>query len=626
MFFNRLYSLRKCRHILKQYYALFLKKGQKLPQAKHHQFEKTLKELDQAILNKNRENANDLVKKLEKFDGQELKKSSLEYSIELIFALLFALVVAIVVRQVWFELYEIPTGSMRPTFMEKDRLTVSKTTFGINVPLMTQHFYFDPKLVERTGVLIFSGDNIPLEDNMGNYFWIFPAYKRYIKRLIGKPGDSIYFYGGLLYGVDKEGKAIPELIDSPWMKRLDHVPMLQFEGEITNPNPSTLIFSQMHNPVGRIVANVFGELKGEVFNGFDWVKDKPNPEPHRAIQTYSDIYGMGNYALARLLTKDQLLNTPGLDANQLEKGVLYLELSHHPSLTYPAPLFYSTTQGVIPMLDPLKTVIPLQQRHLDALMDHLYTSRFIVKEGRAKLYDPSNFPFQPSNPSFPKVPDGTYEFYYGKLSRINWGGIRSEASKDNPLYSRDPENIQKLFNLGIQMINSYQPNPANPNQFPQRYAYFRNGDLYLMGAPIILKGDTTLTAFLEREEKRKENAPEKEPYTPFKDYGPPLNQDGSYNADMIRIFGVTVPEKHYLVLGDNYARSADSRVFGFVPETNIEGAPSLIIWPPAAIGPPAQKPYPFMNFPRAFIWGIAILAFLIWFFIHRRNMKRPLIK
>jgi len=42
-----------------------------------------------------------------------------------------------------------------------------------------------------------------------------------------------------------------------------------------------------------------------------------------------------------------------------------------------------------------------------------------------------------------------------------------------------------------------------------------------------------------------------------------------------------IPEKEYLMLGDNGPSSADSRIWGFVPEENIIGRASFIWWPPS---------------------------------------------
>jgi signal peptidase I len=40
-----------------------------------------------------------------------------------------------------------------------------------------------------------------------------------------------------------------------------------------------------------------------------------------------------------------------------------------------------------------------------------------------------------------------------------------------------------------------------------------------------------------------------------------------------------VPEEHYFMMGDNSARSSDSRYWGPVPRKNIVGIASFIFWP-----------------------------------------------
>lgn len=622
---ERPYSLRKSRHVLKWVYGWYKKNSQKLSPTQLATIESEMAALDQALLQQQRPEADERARRLEQFAKEHCKKSVFDYATELFFALIFALAIASVIRAMWFEPYEIPTGSMRPTFKEQDHLTVTKTAFGINIPFKTEHFYFDPNLVQRTSILIFSGDGLPLRDTDTTFLGIFPYKKRYIKRAIGKPGDVFYFYGGQLYGINKEGHDIKELRDTPWMQALEYIPFLSFEGDISAGGSNRILFNHFHRPFGRLAIRPDGQVVGDIFNGKEWIKDKPTAQKssHDVIETYSDFLGIRNYAEARLLTKEEFKQIPDA-ANDLEEGILYLQLHHTPSLSYPKPLVQREGAGLSIGILAYSTIIPLQQEHLDAIMDHMYTARFVVANGKARRYSLGDEHFVSGSPLFPGVSDGTYEFYHGKVSKIHWGGIETAVPKDDVLYSRDPKNIQKLFNLGIEMNTAFNPSPRNQTLFPHRYVYFRNGDLYTMGGLIIKKDDPILVKFRDREEGRQSQSTAKTPYVAFKDYGPPI-KDGKIDVEFIKTFGIAIPEKTYLMLGDNHAMSADSRVFGFVPEANLQGAPYWIIWPPGdRLGPPPQKPYPFMNIPRAIIWSIAAVIAAICYAYYRWRIRQPI--
>lgn len=617
---QKTYRLRKSRNIMKYYYAIFRKRQHSLSPAVKSELESQFKGLDNALNGHERVEADTFARRLEQLGSVHLTKSMFDYVKELGFAIVLALVIATIVRQMWFELYEIPTGSMRPTFEEQDRLTVTKTAFGINIPLVTDHFYFDPNLVQRTGVVIFTGDKIDLEDTDTKYFYVFPAKKRYIKRLIGKPGDSLYFYGGKIYGVDKNGATIDEYQNSPWMRNLEHIPILSFEGKHDTPSDREIVFKQMNQAIGRLVMTPSHQIFGEILAKGKWVKDNPLSanEKHSDIQTYSDFYGMRNIAKVRLLTKNELDGMAGLDKDGLQKGSLYLELSHTPYLTNPQLQSGSKSSRDNTLVKTYKTALPLKKEHIDKIMDNMYTARFVVKNHYATRYSPEGVRFYEGSPKFPNVPDGTYEFYFGKGWQIGWGGIAYPLPKDHPLYDHSPENVQKLFNMGMELSTFVSPYRGNEYNFPNRYAYFNDENLYLLGVPLLMKDDPMLIAFNQREQKLSSEATKAKPYISFKDHGPPVKESGQLDVDFIRTFGVTLPDKYYLVLGDNHAMSADSRVFGFVPEVNLEGAPSLIIWPPGdRIGSPAQKPYPFITLPRIIVWSVFAVVMIIAWLISR---------
>lgn len=617
MFFTRRYGMNHCRHILQTVYRQYRKEKEQLSPTEEEKLKKGLLDLQSALDSGDRNEADRLAREVEGYSKAHFKKSWFKWGVELIMALSVALVVAVVIRSMWFEPYEIPTGSMRPTFKEQDHLTVSKAQFGINIPLETAHFYFDPALVQRTSAIIFSGDNLPLRDTDTTFLGIFPYKKRYVKRLMGKPEDTFTFYGGKIYSLDEKGNLVQELIDSPWMKRLENLPIITFEGQPQSFGRQEIIFNYFNQPLAKVYATPQGEIQGEIFNGKEWVADDLSMAkvPHVEIRTLGDLFGMGNFAMAQLLTKEDLQKEEGLsNVDQLAVSDLYLLLRHTPHLDYSKGP--KTNPQSFPKL--LKTVIPLKNEDLKKIMQAMYTARFVVSHGRVKRYSLEPLAFSSQAPRLANVPDGTYEFYYGKGYQIGFGGIATLLPDDHPLYQITPENVQALFNLGINWDNMYQP-AKKGGRFPYRYAYYRDGDLYLLGMPLFEKGSKQLETFIQEELKHEETASSQNPYIAFVDRGAP-------DAAKIKAFGLKIPKKQYLALGDNHAMSGDSRIFGFVPEENLQGVPEYIIWPPGdRLGSPLQKPYPTFVTPRLLVWAIAALIGLVSYAIYWYRLRRRII-
>ncbi|MDR2539758.1 MAG: signal peptidase I [Chlamydiales bacterium] len=562
--------------------------------------ETSLTALQNAILQKDRPLADRLAREAQSFGLTYLKKGSLDYFRDGIVGVCIALIIALFIRQMWFELYEIPSGSMRPTFKEKDRLIVSKADFGINIPLKTKHLYFNPDLIKRNSIVIFTGENMDIYDVDTLYFYLFPGKKQYIKRLIGKPGDTLYFYGGQIYGIDKDGKDITQELQLTSLKQIEHIPFIHFQRKvkISHKNGNSLVFYQMNEPVAE-----FHLQKNQA-------KILPASNP---ITDYSDLWGFKNFGMARLLNLEELKK---FNVREIPEGVLYLEIKHHPSLQS-VQLTKDEYKNVYPKIQLSTSILALQERHLKMLMQNLYTARFIVKDHQVYRYPNMCLEKKAFAPTLADVPDGCYEFYHGKAYRVLWQGMTEELPLSHPLYLYSPQNVQFWFNLGIDWDNRFLNKDKDPQLVPARYAYFRNQDFYLMGAPILKHDDPSLIEFV-----RKENSS----LTPFMDYGPPLLKNGALDVEFVKKYGLTIPLKMYLVLGDNHAMSSDSRDFGFVPEDNLKGSPSWIFWPPGSRwGRPNQPLYPWTSPSNLIVHSCGIIGLIFCLYRWAKKNKLPIL-
>ncbi len=582
------FSLRKSRRTFRLIQKHYKRKAKSLDESTREAVLGYLEALRGAIVRKDSLRAKEMAKELEGASERLMPRNSFDKGRDFIRGIVFALLVAVLIRTMWFELYMIPTGSMRPTLKEEDYLVVSKTDYGINVPLQLDHFHFDETLIKRGSVIVFNGGGMDISDVDTVYFYLFPGKKQFVKRLIGKPGDTIYFYGGHLYGLDREGKEIAEFRTDPWFQKLEHIPFIRFEGKMESDPRGGIVFHQMNLPVAKLGVNSRGELL-----------DKRG--------SFADLWGMRHFAMARLLTKLELMMIhPGVE---VEEGLLYLELTHTPSL-----------QGArFPHLGVSHSIIPLKERHLKALSEHMTTCRFVVKDGRASRFGWSAKGMDSYLLRIPGIADGIFEMQDGKAYRLPFpkvpilgiftNGVTWELPQGHCLYSHTPEMVHDLFNLGIEFLKSFQPVQKYQRAKPSRYAYFRDGDLYLLGAPIIAKGDPVLESYLAKE-VQKPNA--------FIDRGAPTVEE-------IQKFGLKLPEKMYLALGDNHAMSADSREFGFVPEKNLKGGVSFLFSPPGQRwGRPLQPKIQHWTIPNVTVWALFALASLSSSLYFRRKMKKPL--
>jgi signal peptidase I len=119
-----------------------------------------------------------------------------------------ALLIAVVVRTLFFQPFNIPSGSLVPTLLIGDYLFVSKYSYGYSKHSMP----FSPPLFDgrvwgsepkRGDIAVFK---LP-KDNSTDY----------IKRVIGLPGDRIQVLGGVLHvnGSATAARRIPSGAPSP---------------------------------------------------------------------------------------------------------------------------------------------------------------------------------------------------------------------------------------------------------------------------------------------------------------------------------------------------------------------------------------------------------------------------
>lgn len=577
--------------------------------------------LDSLVQQKNHAEALLVANKVSARIQQSRKRSLLARAGEFVLTIAIAIVAAGIIRQSWFELYEIPTGSMRPTFKEKDRVLVSKTTFGLNVPFTPAHFFFSPERVQRGSIVVVTAEGLDLPDVDTMYFGLFPGKKRYVKRCAALPGDWVYFYGGDLFCLSADGSTLHRLQSDPSIPPREYIPFISsFEGRVETVAPSpfsrhrTYLIKHMNQPIGRIETNPDGTINTQIPRNGDWVHEfSSSKDPaHHYPRSIGEFWGIMNFATSRLLLPEDLPKEAARQGYEDPKAVLWLELKHSPTL----PPSGKMKQSSFPLILTSTTWIPLRAEHCERLMKALYTARLVVENNHLKRYhyEVSNGPALPIPTS---IPDGCYEFYHGSAWEITSGGTATVLLGNHPIYPKTPKELAFWFNTGIDV----SPECLSPTSrhMPTRFTYFRDGDLCVMGQPIFYKDDPVLQFFSTKEVSRQAKDYS---YFAFQDMGSP--DKTPIDTSFFQHFGYKVPEGHYLLLGDNPAMSIDSRFFGPVPEANVQGTPVLLFWPFGHRWGIPRQPFNWPSIYSILLFAIATAAFTTYCLYQRRRTERHL--
>ncbi len=123
-------------------------------------------------------------------------------------SLVLAVLVALFIRWAFLEAYVIPSGSMLPSLLIHDHIFVNKMIYGVRVPFSEKWMvkFDNPK---RGEVIVFK---YPLDKS--TFF---------IKRVVGVPGDKIFYEKGRLYVNDEmvERYEPKEPMDLAWLRDAD---------------------------------------------------------------------------------------------------------------------------------------------------------------------------------------------------------------------------------------------------------------------------------------------------------------------------------------------------------------------------------------------------------------------
>lgn len=143
-----------------------------------------------------------------------------------------AIGIALFIRWAFMEAYVIPSGSMLPSLLIHDHIFVNKMVYGVRVPFM-KTWLLNFGYPKKNEVIVF---RYPQDES------IF-----FIKRVVGTPGDKVFYDNGALYINDQliEKRAPKSQDDMNWVRDFElqggKEDYVFFEEALGDPPHSTLL-------------------------------------------------------------------------------------------------------------------------------------------------------------------------------------------------------------------------------------------------------------------------------------------------------------------------------------------------------------------------------------------------
>lgn len=142
-------------------------------------------------------------------------------------SLFLAVFIALFIRWGFIEAYVIPSGSMLPSLLIHDHIFVNKLVYGVRVPF-SENWLVKFGTAKRGEVIVFK-----YPKDMSTFF---------IKRVVGEPGDKIYYENGTLFVNDKpQEKKVPVSQDDfNWLRDAD----FQRDGNLGDSKDNYVYFTE----------------------------------------------------------------------------------------------------------------------------------------------------------------------------------------------------------------------------------------------------------------------------------------------------------------------------------------------------------------------------------------------